>query len=161
MSGFRSKITPVAESIPFDNDTNEFVSEDVQAAIEEVQQSVQTSASPGFSFGRSGNISSNTFLLNEGVISNRAGRWVYINDATIKNIYVGAEDIDTFDVVVYHHEGDAINQTLVGSVSVVAARGGSFTVNMTVPTDKQLSVRIENGSAKNIVVGLSLSGTNI
>ncbi len=37
-------ITPVAESVPFDNDTNGFVAENVQDAIEEVQ----AGSLPGF-----------------------------------------------------------------------------------------------------------------
>ena len=33
----RDKFTPVAEQVPFDNDTNNFVSEDTQSAIEEAR----------------------------------------------------------------------------------------------------------------------------
>lgn len=152
----RDSNTPVAESVPFDNDSNGFVADDVQGAIEEINGS----ASPGFSFGRSGNLSANTWLQNEGVNSNRAGRWVYINDAVVERIYVGSENIDTYDVAIYHHDGDQVNLTFVGSVSVTAARGAKFTVSFAVPTDKQLAVRVENGSAKNLVVGLELSGNN-
>lgn len=47
-------ITPVAGSIPFDNATNGFVSTDVQAAIEEVENSIGTTiragSIPGASF---------------------------------------------------------------------------------------------------------------
>ena len=54
MSGSgRDSYSPVAASIPFDNSTNGFDSDNVQEAIEETR----ASASPGFSFGRSGNVS--------------------------------------------------------------------------------------------------------
>lgn len=156
----RTWIKDVARSIFFDNSSNGFISTDVQGAIEEIQNNVNTSASPGFSFGRSGNLANNTWLQCETVQSNKSGRWVYIGDAYITDVYVANEDIDTFDVAVYHHEGDETNLTFVGRVTVSAARGGAFTVNWSVPTDKQLAIRIENGSSKNTVVGLSLSGTS-
>ena len=44
------KKSQVAESIPFDNDSNGFASDDVQGAIEELSTKVATSASPGFSW---------------------------------------------------------------------------------------------------------------
>jgi hypothetical protein len=157
----RTWIKDVAQSIFFDKDNDpscEFVSDNVQDAIEELCNRIATSASPGFSFGRSGNLAANTWLQCETVASNRAGRWVYINDAVISDIYVGNETTDTFDVSVYHHDGNEVNLTFVGSVSIVAARGGKFSVNFPVPTDKQLAVRIENGSSKNTVVGLALQG---
>lgn len=154
----------VAFEIPFDKDNEPscgFISENVQEVIEEVCQKVATSASPGFSYGRDGNLAGGTFLLCEKVPSNKAGRWVYINDAVISDIYVGNEDISTFDVSVYHHDGNEVNLTFVNSITVTAARGGKFSVNWPVPTDKQLAVSIENGSAKNCVVGLSLQGTYV
>lgn len=155
----RSWVKEVARSLFFDNSTNGFVSTNVQAAIEEIKNDVDTSASPGFSFGRSGNLSNNTWLQCETVQSNRAGRWVYVNNAVITDVYIGNEDIDTFDVAIYWHEGDSVNLTFVGRVTVTASRGGAFVVNFPVPTDKQLALRIENGSAKSCIVGLSISGT--
>lgn len=160
----RSEVKEVASSIPFDKDNDpncEFESDNVQEVIEELCDRVATSASPGFSFGRSGNLPTGTWLQCETVVSNKAGRWIYINDAVITDIYVGNETVGTFDIAVYHHEGNEINLTLVGSVSVVAARGGKFSVSWPVPTNKQLAIRIENGSSKNTVVGLSLQGTYV
>jgi hypothetical protein len=150
--------TDVADSIPFDNDTNGFVAEDVQAAIEEAGDAA--SASPGFSFGRSGNIPKNTWLSNETVPSNKAGRFVYINNAVITRVFLSSEDVDTYDVQVYHHLGDEVNLTLVGTVSVVSARGDTFPVNWAVPTGTQLAIKVSDGSAKNLIAGLQLSGSS-
>lgn len=159
----RSYIKDVASSLFFDKDSDpscEFESDNVQDVIEELCNRVLTSASPGFSFGRSGNLAANTWLQCETVASNRAGRWVYISDAAITNVFVACEDVATFDVAVYSHDGDEVNLTLIGSVNVSAARGGKFTVSLPVATDKQLAIRIENGSAKNAVVGLALAGVS-
>ena len=153
-------LTQVARSIFFDNATNGFVSDDIQGAIEELKDTVATSASPGFSFGRSGNTPSGTWMNNEEVPSNKAGRFVYINNAVITNVFVGNENISTFDIEVYSHEGDEINLTLLGTVSVIASRGDSFVVNFPVATGTQLALLVATGSAKNIIAGLKLEGTD-
>lgn len=152
----RDEFTPVAEQIPFDNDTNGFASDNVQEALEEVT----TSASPGFSFGRSGKLPANTWLSCETVPSNKAGRYVYIANAVVTKIFVSNEKISTFDVKLYYHYGDEVGLTLLGTVSIVAARGDDFTVNYAVPTGSQLAIRIGTGDAKNAVTGLELQGTN-
>jgi len=156
----RSYIKDVARSLLFDNETNGFVADNIQEAIEEVQDTIITSASPGFSFGRASNINSGTWLQCETVPSNKAGRFVYINNAEIKRIFVSSENISTFDISVYHHTGDETNLTLIGTVSIVSARGGSFNVTWAVPTNTQLAMRVISGSARNMVCGLELSGSN-
>lgn len=155
----RDQYNPVAESVPFDNDTNDFIAEDVQAAIEEVNQTLVTSASPGFSFGRSSNVNSGTWLQCETVPSNKAGRFVYISNPVIKNIFISNEQISTFNVSVYSHEGDEVNLTLIDTVSVVSSRGGTFAIDAPIASGVQLALRITSGSARNIVCGLELSGT--
>lgn len=156
----RDEFQQVAETVPFDNDTNGFVSEDVQGAIEELSNTVNVSASPGFGFGRSGNVSANTWLLRTGnVPSNKTGVTMGINTPLVIRIDVGSEDIDTFDVEIYEHEGDEVNLTLLGSVSVVTTRTASFAVSWAATTGRQLAVKIVNGSAKNPGVDLNLSGT--
>ena len=155
-------IKDVAKSIPFDNATNGFVSTDAQAAIEEVQNSVLTSASPGFSFGRAGNVSKGAYLLNETVPSNTSGRYVYINGAAVKRVFISTQNVGTYTFGVYWHDGDQINLTLLGTVTITAARGGSFSVNWSVATGKQLAVRVEAASTdapREVVAGLELSGT--
>jgi len=149
------KKSQVAEEIPFDNDTNGFDSTDVQGAIEEVG----LSASPGFSFGRSSNVNSGTWLQCETVPSNKAGRYVYINDASVVRVFVSNETVGTFDLEVFYHDGDATGLTSLGTVSVVSSRGDEFIVNWAVPTNKQLAIRLVSGSARNIVAGLELQGT--
>jgi len=138
----------------FDNTGTDFASSTVQEALIEIG----ASASPGASWGQGGNISSGTFLANEGVPSNKSGRTIFLSNATIKKLFTSSETLDTYTLQIYQHDGDEINLTLLGSVSVVAARTGSFTLNISVTTGKQLAIKLSSGSAKNIVVGAILKG---
>lgn len=156
-------ITPVAGAVPFDNTGTDLVANNTQDAIVEIENRVNTSASPGFSYGRTGNITPGTYLQCESVPSNISGRWVYINSASVTKVFVSNELTTTFSVSVYSHDGNEANLTLLGTVTVSAAKGDSFDVNWSVATDKQLAVRLSPtsaNSAKNIVCGLELAGTN-
>ena len=156
----RDKFTPVAEQVPYDNTDSGLIAEDTKSAIDEIVQSVATSASPGFGFGKGGNLSNGAYLECEGVPSNISGRYVYINDAIVTRVFISVQIASTFDIEVFHHDGNELNITSLGTVSLVASTGGEFTVNWSVPTSKQLAMRIINGSAKNAVGGLELQGTN-
>lgn len=149
-----------ADAVCYDNTTSGLTATDAQAAIDEIANTVSTSASPGFSFGRASNVNTGTWLQCETVPSNKAGRFVYISNAVVEKIFISSETVSTFDVSVYHHDGDEINLTLISTSSVVSARGGVFTVGVSVPQNKQLALRVTSGSARNMVCGLELSGTN-
>ena len=152
--------SPVAGSIPFDNSTNDFVSDNVQSAIEEVQETSSSSSSPGFTWGRSGNLSTGTWLLNDGVPSNKAGRTIVLNNAKIAKIFTATEDLDTYNIGIYSHDGDEINITLIATLVVTASRtGNSGTVSVSVPSGKQLGAKVDSGSAKNLVVGIIMQGS--
>ena len=145
-----------AANVPFDNTSTDFDADNVRDALLEAG----ASASPGFNFGRSGNVGSGTWLqVVGGVPSNKAGITVALSNPEIKQVYVANEDSGTFDVTIYEHEGDEINLTSLGTVSVVSSRSASFAVSYTVTNGRQLAARITSGSAKNINVGLQLSGS--
>lgn len=147
----------VAESIPFDNDSNGFSSDNVQDAIEEIG----ASASPGFSFGRSGKVSTNSWLRRPGnVPSNRAGVTIPIDNPEIISVACSNRNVDNYTISVYEHDGNQTNLTLLGSVSVVNATGGIFPVSFSATKGKQLAVRITAGSARDIGVDLVLVGNN-
>lgn len=154
----------VARSVPFDNTSNGFTATEVQSAIEELNNKVNTSASPGFSFGRSGTVTAGTYLQCETVPSNISGRWVYISSAVVKKVFVSNEDATTYKLEVYYHDGNESGLTSLGTVTVTAAKGGSFSVNWSVPTGKQIAIRLATdspNSAKNVVCGLELYGTTV
>ena len=159
MAGQRDEYNPVAEEIPFDNDTNGFASDDVQAAIEEISTTGGTAAAPGFSFGRSGAVTSNTWLSNEGVPSNKAGHKVRLTTPVIKEINVSSQDIDTYDIAIYDHDGDEINLNLLTTVSIVATRGDEFGVTVVTTNGKQLAAKLTTGTAKNVIVDIVVKGT--
>ena len=147
---------PQAEDIAFDNTGTDFTADTVQDALTEAG----ASASPGFNFGRAGNASAGTWLqITGGVPSNKAGITVALTNAEIKGIFVANENISTFDLEIYEHEGDSINLTLLDTVSIVTARSASFSVMVPVTTGRQLAIQISSGTAKNINVGLQLSGS--
>jgi hypothetical protein len=157
----KDEYNQVAGSVPFDETiTGELTSTDVQGAIDEVANTVATSASPGFSFGRASNTNAGTWLNCEGVPSNKAGRWVYINNAVVTRVFVSNEQTTTFSIGIYSHDGNEVNLTLLGTVTVTASTGDAFVVNFPVATDKQLAIRVDSGSARNVVAGLELQGTN-
>jgi len=148
-----------AEQEDFDPLTSGLVSTKSGPAIRELAANAAASASPGFSWGKQGNITPNTWLLNEGVASNIAGRWQFLTSATITNVFVANQQSTTFDVSIYYHDGNGSGITLIGTVSVIAAKGDTFAVNWAVPIDKQIAARVTLGSPKNITVGVLLSGT--
>ena len=159
MSRSKFGATDVAESVPFDNSTNGFVSDNVQDAIEEVG----ASASPGFSFGRAGNLSSNTWLRRPGgVPSNRAGVTIPISNPTITKVSCSNRNIETYDIEIFEHDGNQVGITSLGTVSVVAARGGTFTVSFSATEGRQLAARLVNavGNVRDLGVDVVLVGGN-
>lgn len=154
------KKTEVAESVPFDKDKEGILNADnTQDAIDELSVKVGVSASPGFSWGRASNVSSNSWLLNDGVPSNRAGRTINLINPVVTAVSIANENINTFTIEFYEHDGDEINLSLLGSVDVINARSFSSFVNFPVTNGKQLAVYLSTGTARNVVVGLQLSGT--
>lgn len=154
----RDEFVQHAEGTPFDNSSNGFISEDVQAAIEELANTVDTSASPGFTWGSSGNVTSGSWLLNDTVPSNKAGRSIFLTNATLEYVFVRCEDPTTFSVQVYEHDGTTY--TLITTVSIVAVRAGDFPIaSLPLTTGKELAMRVTAGSAKNPVVGCVLKGS--
>ena len=155
----RDFFVQVAGNIWFDNSTNGFIADEVQSAIEEAKAAAAASSSPGFTWGRSGNIPSGTWLLNDSVPSNKAGRTIVLTSAKIVRVFTASEQLDTYTLGIYSHDGNEINLTLVTTLVVTASRSGnSGTITIPVTTDKQLATKLETGSAKNLIVGVIMQG---
>lgn len=152
-------IGPVAGSVPFDNSTNGFTSTDTQAAIEEVKGLISTSASPGFTWGRSGNVGTNTWLQNDSVPSNTAGRLIGLASGKIEQAFLANEGVSTYSLEIYEHDGTTF--TLLTTVTNTAAVSSfvDFVTPISITTGKMIGVKVSSGSAKNIVFALVLSGT--
>lgn len=150
-----------AEQEDFDPQATGLVSTKTGPAIRELSTNVSQSASPGFSWGKSGNLSTNTWLLNDSVPCNKAGRTITFNNAKIVRIFSASEDLDTYTLTIYEHEGNEVNLTSLTTLVVSASRtGDSGTISINVTTDMQLAVRVTSGSVKNLVVGMILEGEN-
>jgi hypothetical protein len=162
MSGIRPGYkSPVARSVPFDNSSNGFIAEDTQAAIEEVSSVAANSASPGFTWGRSGSIPKGAWFQNETVPSNKSGRTMFLVNAVIEKVFVSNESPDIITVEVYTHDGDEVNLTLVGSVTTAALRSNTFSTSFPIPVNKQIAMRLAGGSAndgKNTIAGILVKG---
>jgi len=157
---FNEEYALIDNNVPFDNTGSGLISDNVGDAIREVETKITASASPGFSFGRGGNIPSGTWLYRVGSVpSNKTGVPIGISNPVLISIKVGNENISTFDVQIYEHEGDEINLTLLTTVSIVNTRTQSFTVSIPITTGRQLAAYISAGSGKNVGVDLQLSGT--
>lgn len=149
--------SPVAPAIPFDNSTNGFVSDNVQEAIEELGSGVAVSASPGFTWGKSGSIS-NAWLLNDTVPSNVAGRIVPITSGYIAEIFVSAETVSTCTLTIYKRTDPGPVYTAITSVSLTAERIKVAASTASVARGDELAIKVTSGSIKNPVVGLVIKG---
>lgn len=152
-------IAPVAESVPYDNTTSGLVSEDVQNAIDELSFSAGSSASPGFTFGRSGGNPLGTWLLCDTVPSNLAGRRVPLSGAKIVEVFSSNQNLDTYTLDFYSHDGNSVNLTFLSTLTIVAARGGSAIISVSVAKDKQIGIKVGTGSVNNVVAGFILKGS--
>lgn len=155
---FDEELELSASNVTFDNSTNGFSSDNIQDAIEESG----ASASPGFSFGRSGNVSANTWLRRPGnVPSNRAGVTIPITSPIISEVSCSNRNIDSYTLEVWEHEGNLTNSNLLGTVSITSARGGVFSVNFTSSKGKQIAVRLASGggSVRDLGVDIVIKGS--
>lgn len=156
----RDVFNQTADATPFDNDGNGFTAETVQDAIEEIG----ASASPGFSFGRNGSLSQNTWLRRPGnVPSNRAGVTINISNPVIVKVACANRNVETYDVEVYEHDGNESGLTLLGTVTVTSATSDSFNVNFPATEGRQLAVRLGStgtGNVRDLGVDITLIGSN-
>lgn len=116
----RDGFTPVAEQIPFDNDTNGFTSDEVQAAIEEVQDNVdaiEDEYSDGGEARGKDRILGNTDNFDLDIITNNIPRLSIENDGEIKVKHSSNSDFDiTF-------QADSGNSPFGASISKPGASG--------------------------------------
>ena len=152
-----SELDMIADNVYFDNSGSGITADTVADALKEVG----AGASPGFSFSRSGSIYGSSWLNRSGGVgSNRAGISVFIDNPVVTLVACTTENLNTYEVTVYEHDGDEINLTALGTVSVSNERTKLFEVNWPTHKGKQLAVKISSGSAKNLGVDLQLKGNN-
>lgn len=153
----RSWIKEVASSLFYDNTFSGFESDNVQDAIDEVASGAGTGASPGFSFGRSGNVAAGAYLQNETVPSNITGRPVDLTDGRIIQVSISNESANTFTIELEEHDGTTY--TSLGTFSLTAERSKKFTgLNIAITAGKEIAAKVSAGSAKNPIVTVYVKG---
>jgi hypothetical protein len=149
----------VARSVPYDDQnipTN--LGDTVQEALDNLYNEAGVSASPGFSWGASGNITANTWLINDTVPSNKTGRNFPLYNGTLELVSVANEIANTFSIEIYEHDGTIF--TLLATVSLTAERSKeqAFT-GISITKGKELAIKQVGGSSKNPVVQVIAKGT--
>lgn len=98
----RAKVTPVAESVPFDNDANGFIAEDVQGAIEEARNSAIGALIP-LNFQATGNNVANKWLgYNKNTPGTNDVPFIPPQDVDIKGVTLSnTDDNSDTDIEVY------------------------------------------------------------
>lgn len=122
-----------------------------------IPESSGTGASPGFSFGRSGNVAAGAYLLNESVPSNVTGRPIDLTSGRITQVTISNELTNTFTIELEEHDGTTY--TSLGTYTVTAARGASYSsLNVALSPNKEMAAKVSAGSGKNIVVTVYVKG---
>jgi hypothetical protein len=132
---------------------------DDYALIEElIKQRTGVSASPGFTWGRSGNIPDGGYLLHQSVPSNIASLPMPLAAGIITTIFFEQETSSTFDLVIFTRPSFAVvyQKTFTGTEAVYTIPVASRPI---VTNTNRLGMQIVNGTAKNIIAGLLAVGT--
>ena len=156
-------VTPVSWSIPVETDTDRSngipdLYDNVQLALEYVATSVNVSASPGFTWGKSGTANANAYLENDTVASNLSGRLVPF-DGYISEFFVNNRNSTAGRVleIMRRRPAQTGTWTTIATMSLGVGepeKVRSFTV--TVLREDELAVRVAPGSAafKDPIVGV-------
>jgi len=158
-------ISPHGLTVPFSpgNNPDCFITEEtVQEAIEQLCIGVQTTATPGFTFGRSGSLPTNTWLLADTVPSNNAGRLIFLYNAAILAIYAVNEINAAFSLGTYQHDGLGSTYTLKHTLTFLASEKTKFDILATpvpVTTGLRMGMKITNNNGKNVAAGLIIRGS--
>lgn len=149
-----------AKNISYDNTLSGLTSNNIQDAIDEISSTAAVSASPGFTWGASGNISKGSYLLNDTVPSNTAGRVVPLATGYIEKVFIAIENATTASLDIQKRVGSTL-VTLV-TVTITSARVATIPVSVAVVIGDELAIRVSPTSAnsvKNPVVGLIIKGS--
>jgi len=121
-----------------------------------------TGASPGYTYGKSGNVGSNTYLLNDTVPSNRTGRFSTVN-GIIAEAFIAGEYGSTYNctmaIEIRYGGTGALVEVLTLTLSAQRSKVQTFSV--AVSQGDEIACKIKTGSIKNPDVGIQLKGDTI
>jgi hypothetical protein len=145
----------VAKIIP--GEFPNLVAENVEDAINEISNTAAVSASPGFTWGRSGQIN-DAYLLNDNVASDTAGRIVPV-DGFVTTIFVACELPSTATVEIRRRVGAVYTTITSTTLASVRKKTDLLVTQPAVSKNDELCVYVSGSSIKNPVVGLIIKGT--
>lgn len=135
-----------------------YTSQTVEGALAEAAQFSSFSSI----FMRAGDIVSGVWLLSSaGIPSNKIGNAISMANGEVREISVRCDGAATCDVRVYEHDGNLVNLTTLATVSLSAATSATATPAIAVTNGKQLAAQLISGSAKNVIVNVQTSGSNL
>jgi hypothetical protein len=115
-------------------------------------------ATPGFTWGASGNVNAGTYLLNDTVPSNKSGRVVPIN-GYIRYAFVTVELAATVTFTIEKRVGASFTTLATFSLSVERKKAVDFGyAAIPVSVEDEVAIRVSSGSCKSPVVGLVVRG---
>ena len=149
-----------AENIYYNNSDSGLIADNVKDAIDELSATASVSASPGFTWGRSGNISSGSYLLNDTVPSNTTGRVIPLQSGTIEQVFIAIEIATTasFDIQ-KRVSGSWVTQS---TVTITSSRIATINTSVAVALNDEIAIRVSPTTAnnpKNPVLGVIIKGT--
>lgn len=147
----------VAENVSYNNSISGLTATQTQAAIDELSLTGGSSASPGFTFGRSGTLPKGTYLLNDTVPSNIAGRVVTVN-GYIKTIFIAQRNNTAFSLSIQTRIGSVF--TTIHTVNIPAIRKYVATMSVSVSIGDELCAVISStGNPQDVDIGVLLKGS--
>lgn len=142
----------------FDKGTTSFVSDNVDAALKELLGTVQGGASPGLSWGRSGNVPNNAYLQNETVPSNITGRPCPVT-GTVTTLFAAIQTAGACTFTLQKRSGTSFVD--LASISLASGQRSKI-LNITSPPavafGDELAVKVTSGSPNNPIVGAIVKG---
>lgn len=133
----------------------------VQLFLEYLLNRSVTSASPGFTWGRSGNCPPGTYLLNDTVPSNISGRPIFLYNALLLYVYVTNKLSTTYTLDIEMH--NKVTYTNCASVTVTSNYAGLFRIDpgFSLTRGWELAAKVSENSAnspQNIDAGILMTG---
>ena len=146
-----------ATSLDFNDDAFNIT---MVGGVAEITTTAAIAATPGYSWGRQGSSIALTWLLNNGVPSNKSGLPFGLIGGQGKEVTIASSSLSTFELGIYEHDGDENNLTLLDTLSFTnTARTQVFTTTFSITQGKQLATRVLTGSGDDVEVFLTIRGS--
>ena len=112
-----------------------------------------TAASPGFQYGRAGDTSAGTYLQVIATVPSSTAGTVVPFTGIVTRAWTTNEASNTYTISIQRRDPGPVFVEL-GTISVVAARAGDFTLALSVTDGDELCCQVSVGSCRNVQVGL-------